>query len=122
MDDMEVGDVFQHAYTRTVTETDNVMFTCMTFNPAPIHLDHEMCREQNKEFGGKVLFNSMFTLALLVGISVNDLTHGTTIANLGFSEVKFPRPVYPLDTLRAETLIVDKRDSSGSREENFGCA
>merc|ERR1719265_2444645 len=77
LDEMEVGEVFEHAYTRTVTETDNVMFTCMTFNPAPIHLDHEFCKEQNTDFGGKVLFNSMFTLALLVGISVNDLTHGT---------------------------------------------
>ncbi|KAL3792393.1 LOW QUALITY PROTEIN: hypothetical protein ACHAW5_010454 [Stephanodiscus triporus] len=85
-------------------------------NPAPIHLDHELSRENVDALGdsasaGKPLFNSMFTLALLVGMSVPESTHGTTVANLGFSEVLFPRPVYPGDTLRAETEVLDRRES-----------
>eukprot|EP00392_Amoebophrya_sp_AT5.2_P009744 g9772.t1 len=101
----------RHTLTRTVTEADNVFFTCLTLNPAPIHLDHELSK--NTEFG-KPLFNSMFTLALLVGMTVLETTHGTTIANLGFSKVVFPKPVFPGDTLRAETTVVDSRES-GSR-------
>ncbi|CAD7939958.1 unnamed protein product [Amoebophrya sp. A25] len=109
LEDLTPGLRVRHALTRTVTEADNVLFTCLSLNPAPIHLDHELCK--NTEFG-KPLFNSMFTLALLVGMSVLETTHGTTIANLGFSGVKFPYPVYPGDTLRAETLIVDARESA----------
>ncbi|CAK0891277.1 unnamed protein product, partial [Prorocentrum cordatum] len=109
-DEMEVGDVIVAALTRTVTEADNVLFTCLSMNPAPIHLDHELSKQG--EFGGKPLFNSMFTLALGVGMSVLETTHGTTVANLGFSEVKFPRPVFPGDTLRVETEVVDKRESA----------
>merc|ERR1712176_528733 len=84
------------------------MSTCMSMNPAPIHLDHELCK--GTEFG-KPLFNSMFTLALLVGMSVLEATHGTTIANLGFSEVTFPKPVFCGDTLRAVTEVLDNRES-----------
>ena len=114
-EELEIGLKIRHFLTRTVTESDNVFFTCLTLNPAPIHLDHELAKENSKALSGdaegKPLFNSMFTLALLVGMSVPEATHGTTIANLGFSEVIFPKPVYPGDTLRAETVVLDRRES-----------
>jgi citrate lyase subunit beta/citryl-CoA lyase len=118
-EDLVPGLKLRHFLTRTVTESDNVFFTCLTLNPAPIHLDHELSKENSSSLSGaglnssngKPLFNSMFTLALLVGMSVPEATHGTTVANLGFSEVLFPNPVYPGDTLRAETTILDRRES-----------
>eukprot|EP00956_Cyclotella_meneghiniana_P040126 scaffold187484_cov40-Cyclotella_meneghiniana.AAC.1 len=119
-EDLEPGLKIRHFLTRTVTESDNVFFTCLTMNPAPIHLDHELSKGNASALdganssninAGKPLFNSMFTLALLVGMSVPEATHGTTVANLGFSEVLFPKPVYPDDTLRAETVILDRRES-----------
>ena len=117
-EDLTPGLKIRHYLTRTVTESDNVFFTCLTLNPAPIHLDHELSKHNPLLGGGgeettstKPLFNSMFTLALLVGMSVPEVTHGTTIANLGFSEVLFPKPVYPGDTLRAETVVLDRRES-----------
>ena len=117
-DDLTPGLKIRHYLTRTVTESDNVFFTCLTLNPAPIHLDHELSKHNPLLGGGgeettstKPLFNSMFTLALLVGMSVPEATHGTTIANLGFSEVLFPKPVYPGDTLRAESSVLDRRES-----------
>lgn len=117
-EDLTPGLKIRHYLTRTVTESDNVFFTCLTLNPAPIHLDHELSKHNPLLGGGgeettstRPLFNSMFTLALLVGMSVPEATHGTTIANLGFSEVLFPKPVYPGDTLRAETVVLDRRES-----------
>jgi len=117
-EELEPGLRIRHFLTRTVTESDNVFFTCLTLNPAPIHLDHELSKGNTTELSGgglndvgKPLFNSMFTLALLVGMSVPEATHGTTVANLGFSEVLFPKPVYPGDTLRAETIVLDRRES-----------
>jgi len=118
-EDLEPGLKIRHFLTRTVTEADNVFFTCLTLNPAPIHLDHELSKGNASSLSGKgensnsgkPLFNSMFTLALLVGMSVPEATHGTVVANLGFSEVLFPKPVYPGDTLRAETIILDRRES-----------
>jgi acyl dehydratase len=110
-EDLEVGAVIPHALTRTVTETDNVLMTTLTLNPARLHLDHEYAAET--EFG-RPLVNSMFTLALLVGMSVLETTHGTTVANLGFEEVAFPAPVFCGDTLHAETEVVAARPS-GSR-------
>jgi acyl dehydratase len=120
LEDLNPGMKIMHYLTRTVTESDNVFFTCLTLNPAPIHLDHELSRENADELSGfkssntsagRPLFNSMFTLALLVGMSVPECTHGTTVANLGFSEVSFPKAVYPGDTLRAETEVLDRRES-----------
>jgi len=108
-----VGDVIPHALTRTVTETDNVLVTTLTLNPARLHLDHEDAADS--EFG-RPLVNSMFTLALLVGLSVLETTHGTTIANLGFEEVTFPAPVFCGDTIHAETEVVAARPS-GSRPD-----
>jgi acyl dehydratase len=107
-EDLPVGLVIAHALTRTVTETDNVLFTTMTMNPAPLHLDAHYASET--EFG-RPLVNSMFTVALLVGITVHETTHGTTVANLAFDEVVFPAPVFCGDTMHAETEVVDSRPS-----------
>jgi acyl dehydratase len=107
-EELPVGLVVHHALTRTVTETDNILFTTMTMNPAPLHLDAEYAAQT--EFG-QPLVNSMFTIALLVGISVLETTHGTTIANLGFEEVLFPTPVFQGDTIHAESEVVASRES-----------
>ena len=107
-EELEIGMEFEHALTRTVTETDNLLFNAMTHNPQPLHLDAEFAKET--EFGQR-LVNSIFTLGLVVGISVGDTTLGTTIGNLGFAEVRFANPVFHGDTLRAFTRISDKRPS-----------
>lgn len=104
----EPGEVIGHAVRRTVTETDNVLFSTLTMNTAAIHLDHDYCA--TTEFG-KPLMNSVFTLGLVVGISVTDTTLGTTIGNLGWEDVKFPKPVFVGDTIRAETRVIEKRVS-----------
>ncbi len=108
LEDLTPGLVVPHALTRTVTEADNVGFTVSTMNPAPIHLDVDYA--STTEFG-RVLVNSMFTVALLVGLSVHELTHGTTVANLGFDAVNFPAPVFHGDTIHAETEILTARES-----------
>ena len=100
------GELVEHAVTRTVTETDNVLFTCLTMNPQPMHLDAAYSEEQ--EFG-KPLVNSLYTLGLVVGIAVPELTLGTTIANLGFELVEFPNPVFAGDTVWVETKIGESR-------------
>jgi acyl dehydratase len=104
-----IGDVVEHAVTRTVTETDNVLFTCLTMNPQPMHLDVEF--SASMEFG-KPLMNSMYTVRLLVGIAVPELTLGTTIANLGMEEVTFPSPVFA----GVETEILEARGSKSRPE------
>ena len=109
LEELDVGLVVPHALSRTVTETDNLLFTTMTMNPARLHLDAEYAAHET-EFG-KILVNSMFTLGLLVGMSVLETTHGTTIANLGFQRVEFPAPVLVGDTLHAETEVIDARAS-----------
>jgi len=111
LEELTEGLVIPHALTRTVTETDNMIFTTMTLNPARLHLDYESAKAT--QFG-QPLVNSMFTVALLVGMSVLETTHGTTIANLGFEEVLFPRPVFYGDTLRAETEVIKNRPSSSN--------
>ena len=110
----EVGQIFRHDIRRTVTETDNVLFSTMTHNPAAIHLDAEYAR--TTEFG-KPLMNSAFILGLMVGISVGDTTLGTTVSNLGWDEVRFPKPVFAGDTLHVESAVLEKRDSK-SRPRN----
>jgi acyl dehydratase len=107
-EELEPGRVVRHAVTRTVTESDNVLFTCLTMNPQPLHLDAEFA--SRTEFG-RPLVNSLFTLGLLVGLTVHDLTLGTTVANLGFSLVEFPHPMFHGDTLRAETEVLEARAS-----------
>ena len=108
-EELEVGMVIPHALTRTVTESDNVVFSTMTMNPARLHLDAEYAANET-EFG-RPLVNSLFTLGLLVGITVLETTHGTTIANLGFQQVTFPAPVFAGDTIHAETEVTAARES-----------
>lgn len=108
-DELKVGQVFRHALRRTVTEADNVFFSALTHNPALLHLDEEYCREHT-EFGQRIV-NSCFTLGLMVGISVGDTTLGTAVANLGWDEVRFPKPLFHGDTVRVETEVVELRES-----------
>jgi len=108
LEDFVVGRVFEHEIRRTVTEMDNTLFSCLTHNPQPLHIDHEFA---SKTEWGKPLVNSLFTLGVMIGISVNDTTLGTTIGNLGMSEVKFPKPVFHGDTLRVTTEIVATRET-----------
>ena len=108
MDELEVGMVIPHALTRTVTEMDNTLFTTLSMNPARLHLDYESAKRSQFK---RPLVNSMFTVALLVGVSVLETTHGTTVANLGFDSVLFPKPVFIGDTMRAETEIISTRPS-----------
>jgi acyl dehydratase len=107
---LEEGRVFQHAIRRTVTETDNLLFTALTHNPASLHLDEEYCREHT-EYGQRIV-NSAFTLGLVVGISVGDTTLGTTLGNLGMEDIRFPVPVFHGDTLRVETHVISRRESA----------
>lgn len=105
-EEMEPGAVIRHPLTRTVTDADNVMFTSMTMNVAPIHLDVEYAKTLPY---GKPLMNSLFTMGLIGGMTVPNLVFQTSLGNLGYEEVKFPNPVFAGDTLRAETTILDKR-------------
>ena len=107
-EELEVGRRFRHDIRRTVTETDNILFSTLTHNPAALHLDAEASRVGPY---GQILVNSVFTLGLLVGVSVGDTTLGTTVANLGWDEVRFPQPVFIGDTLRAETEVMERRES-----------
>lgn len=102
------GMVINHAITRTVTEADNMFFCALTYNSQPLHIDHHFAEQT--EFG-KPLVNSLFTLGAMIGMSVNETTHGTTIANLGMSEVSFPAPVFHGDTLHVRTTVVECRES-----------
>jgi acyl dehydratase len=111
-----VGDVLRHDTTRTVTETDNLLFTTLTMNPQPLHLDEEFGR--NSPFGTRIV-NSVFTLGLVTGIPVADTTLGTTLGNLGFEEVTFPTPVLIGDTLRVETEVLDKRESRSKADRGI---
>ena len=107
-DEFEIDQVFEHEWTRTVTEMDNVLFSTLTMNPQPLHLDAEFAKQT--EFG-KPLVNSLFTLGLMIGISVNDTTLSTTVANLGLSDTRFPAPVFAGDTLTMTTKVLSKRES-----------
>jgi acyl dehydratase len=107
-DEMQVGQRFDHPIRRTVTETDNVLFTTMTHNPAQLHLDEAYM--EGTEFGTRIV-NSCFTLGLMVGISVNDTTLGTAVANLGWDEVRFPKPVFVGDTLNIVSEVLELRES-----------
>jgi len=109
LEDFCAGAVFRHPVRRTVTEADNVLFSTMTMNPQPLHIDAEFCRAETE--WGRPLVNSLLTLGLLVGISVADTTMGTTIGNLGLTDVRFPHPLFHGDTLRVETTVVATRRS-----------
>jgi acyl dehydratase len=108
-DEMTVGAVIRHPIHRTITEADNVFFSAMTHNPAALHLDEEYCRTQT-EFGQRIV-NSCLTLSFMVGISVGETTMGTAVANLGWDEVRFPKPLFHGDTIRVETEILETRPS-----------
>jgi acyl dehydratase len=116
-DELEVGQVFKHAIRRTITETDNVLFTTMTHNPAQLHLDEEYCKNET-EYGQR-LVNSCFTISLMVGIAVHDTTLGTAVANLGWSDVRFPKPLFHGDTLRVETEITALRPSKSRPKQGL---
>jgi acyl dehydratase len=107
-EELEIGQRFAHQPGRTITEADNVFFTTMTMNPQPLHLDFHAAAKA--EFG-KPLVNSLLTLGIAVGLSVGETTLGTTVGNLGFEKVEFPKPVFHGDTIYAETSVVDKRES-----------
>ncbi len=107
-DDLEVGRRFEHPIRRTVTETDNILFSALTYNPQPLHIDRHFSAATE---WGQPLMNSLFTLGLMIGISVNDTTIGTIIANLGMTEVRFPHPLFQGDTISVVTEVTAKRVS-----------
>jgi acyl dehydratase len=107
------GQEFHHEFSRTVTEMDNTMFSLLTMNPQPLHLDAEFSK--STEFGQR-LFNSLYTLGIMIGMTVYDTTLGTTVANLGMTDVRFPKPVFHGDTLRATTKVISLRDSKSRPE------
>lgn len=107
-DEFEVGQVFRHEVRKTVLEYENSLFSSLTFNPAQIHIDHDYCAQT--EFG-RPLMNSIFTLGLVIGLSVQETTMGTTVGNLGMTETTFPKPVFSGDTIRAETKVLELRES-----------
>ena len=113
-EEFTVGQTFKHGITRAITEADNVWFRALTHNPAPLHLDAEYMK--NSEFGQRIV-NSCLTLAFMVGISVGDTTVGTTVANLGWDEVRIPKPLFHGDTIHIHTEVLEVRDSK-SRPEN----
>lgn len=122
-EEFEVGMEFNHSLTRTITEMDNVMFCAMTHNPQPLHLDEEFSKDT--EFGQRIV-NSLFTLGLVIGVTVGDTTLGTTIANLGMTDVRFAKPVFHGDTVRAVTKVKSMRESKSRPDagmvvfEHFG--
>ena len=107
-DEWQIGDTVAHAVTRTITETDNLLFSTLTHNPQPLHIDAEAARQS--QFG-QILVNSCLTFSLVVGVSVADTTLGTLVANLGFDEVRLPKPVFLGDTLRFESEVTALRES-----------
>ena len=104
----EIGMEFKHSLTRTVTESDNLLFCALTHNPQPLHLDEEFSKET--EYGQRIV-NSLFTLGLVIGVSVGDTTLGTTIGNLGMTDTRFATPVFHGDTIRSVTKVREKRVS-----------
>jgi acyl dehydratase len=115
-EELTPGLIIDHAITRTVTEADNTLFTVMTMNPQPLHLDEEYAA--STQYGTRIV-NSLFTLSLLVGISVHETTLGTTVGNLGFEEIAFPAPVFHGDTIHAQTEVVSARPSSSRPGEGI---
>src|SRR3982751_6131258 len=105
-EEFSVGQEFRHPLTRTVTEMDNTMFSLLTLNPQPLHIDAHFAAQT--EFGQRI-FNSLYTLGIMIGMTVYDTTMGTTVANLGMTDVTFPKPVFHGDTLKAHTKIISKR-------------
>ncbi len=109
LEDFTVGEVIRHRLTRSVTQMDNMLFSNMTLNPQPLHIDADFCAKETE--WGRPIVNSLFTLGLMIGISVNDTTVGTTIANLGMTDVKFPAPVFEGDSIHCTTEVAAVRES-----------
>lgn len=116
LDEFVVGKVYSHALRKTVTESDNMLFSVMTLNPQPLHIDFDFAARSE---WGKPLVNSLFTLGLMIGISVHDLTLGTTIGNLGMKETVFPHPVFHGDTIRVETTVISVRESKSKPDRGI---
>lgn len=116
LEDFAAGQVFKHGLTKTVTESDNMFFSVMTLNPQPLHIDFDFA---SKTEWGKPLVNSLFTLGLMIGISVHDTTLGTTIANLGMTDTVFPHPVFHGDTIRVETEVKSVRESKSKNDRGI---
>jgi acyl dehydratase len=108
-EEFHVDQVFEHSVRRTVTEMDNVLFSALTHNPAPLHIDEEYCKAHT-QFGQRIV-NSAFTLGLMVGVTVEDTTMGTTVGNLGWNDVRFPQPLFHGDTVHVRTTVEELRDS-----------
>ena len=115
-EDLEVGMEFKHLPHRTITETDNLLFTALTHNPQPLHLDAEFAKTTQHE---KIIVNSLFTLGLVIGLSVGDTTLGTTIGNLGMEKTEFPNPVFIGDTIRVTTRIAKRRESKSKPDRGI---
>ncbi len=115
-EELEVGMEFNHLPHRTITETDNLLFSTMTHNPQPLHIDAEFAKGTQH---GQILVNSLFTLGLVIGLSVADTTLGTTIGNLGMDQVEFPNPVFIGDTIRVKTTINDRRESKSKPDRGI---
>lgn len=116
LEEFEIGQVIRHPIKRTVTESDNVMFSVMTLNPQPLHIDFDY---SSKSEWGQPLVNSLFTLGLMIGISVHDTTLGTTVANLGMSETVFPSPLFHGDTVNVETEVISARASKSKPDRGI---
>lgn len=116
LEEFQPGQVFQHTLRKSVTESDNVLFSTMTLNPQPLHIDFDFAE---KTEWGKPLVNSLFTLGLMIGISVHDTTLGTTIANLGMTDTSFPNPVFHGDTIRVETEVKSVRESKSKPDRGI---
>lgn len=116
LEEFQPDHIFQHQLRRTITESDNMLFSNMTLNPQPLHIDFDFA---SKTEWGKPLVNSLFTLGLMIGISVNDTTIGTTIANLGMTDVNFPHPMFHGDTLRVETQVISTRESKSKTDRGI---
>lgn len=115
-EDFEVGAIVEHPLTRTITESDNVNFSTTTLNPAPLHIDADYAA--TTAFG-KPLVNSLLTLGIVVGISVHELTHGTTVANLGFDSIRFPAPLFHGDTIHVESEVIACRESASKPDRGI---
>src|SRR3954463_5953450 len=116
-EEFEVGQQFRHVMRRTITEADNVFFSALTHNPAALHLDEEYCRTET-EFGQRIV-NSAFTFRLMVGITVGATTPGTPVPNLGWDEVRFPKPLFHGDTIRVESEVLEMRESKSRPGEGI---
>lgn len=116
LEQFKVGQTIKHPITRTVTESDNILFSVMTLNPQPLHIDFDYA---SKTEWGKPLVNSLFTLGLLIGISVHDTTLGTTVANLGMTDTVFPHPLFHGDTVRVETEVKAVRESKSKADRGI---